>query len=263
MIPYLCTLALALASSAVLALPAAGAGKSGAGDWQLRAGGALLVQPEYGGGKKLRGLAAPLLEARWRERYFLSTLRGAGYELRLGEHAALSLALAPDGHRRRPKDDPLLRGLAEVKIAPALRLGVELGWGPLFLNTVASTRLGSDKKPGGRGSSVELELGYGLLPGSDLSLAAGVSAVAMDGKLGQALYGVTPAETAATGLRAHRVRAGLQGLGLFAQLGYRFDADWLLFAKAGAISLRGDAAESPIVRRKLQPSLALAVSRSF
>jgi len=259
---YLCTLALALASSLVMAQAPVGAAAP-AGDWQLRGGGALLVQPRYSGGERLRALGAPLLEARWRENVFLSTVRGLGYEVRLGEGAALSLALAPDLYQRRAKDGDRLRGLDEVKIAPALRLGGELALGPVFLNAVATQRLGSSGKPGGRGLHAELELGYGLLRSPDLALALGLSATAMDAKLGQALYGVSAAESARSGLARHSVGAGLHSVGGFAQASYRLDAHWLLFAKAGLSSLRGDAGESPVVLKRRQPSLALAVSRSF
>lgn len=261
---YLCTLALALASTLVVAQsPAAAGTPAPAGDWQLRGGAALIMQPRYSGGKKLRTLGAPLLEARWRENFFLSTLRGAGYEMRLGEGAAVSLALAPDLYQRRRKDGPRLAALDEVKVAPALRLGSELAMGPVFANAVLTQRLGSGGKRGGRGLHAELELGYGLLNGPDLALALGVSATAMDGKLGQALYGVSAAEAARSGLRVHGVSAGLHSLGLFAQASYRLDEHWLLFAKAGLASLRGDAGESPVVLKARQPSLALALSRSF
>lgn len=253
---YLCTLVLALASSLVVA-------QAPAADWQLRGGAALLLQSRYSGGEDLRTLGAPLLEARWRENVFLSTVRGAGYEMRLGEGAALSLALAPDLYQRRAKDGDRLKGLDEVKIAPALRLGGELALGPVFLNAVATQRLGSSGKPGGRGLHAELELGYGLLSGADLALALGVSATAMDGKLGQALYGVSAAESSRSGLPRHSVGAGLHSVGAFAQASYRLDAHWLLFAKAGLSSLRGDAGASPVVLKRRQPSLALAVSRSF
>lgn len=259
---YLCTLALALASSLVMA-QAPRSPAAPAGDWQLRGGGALLVQPRYSGGERLRTLGAPLLEARWRENVFLSTVRGLGYEMRLGEGAALSLALAPDLYQRRAKDGDRLRGLDEVKIAPALRLGGELALGPVFLNAVATQRLGSSGKPGGRGLHAELELGYGLLSGPDLALALGLSATAMDAKLGQALYGVSAAESARSGLARHSVGAGLHSVGGFAQASYRLDAHWLFFAKAGLSSLRGDAGESPVVLKRRQPSLALALSRSF
>lgn len=128
---------------------------------------------------------------------------------------------------------------------------------------MATQRLGSSGKPGGRGLHAELELGYGLLRSPDLALALGLSATAMDAKLGQALYGVSAAESARSGLARHSVGAGLHSVGGFAQASYRLDAHWLLFAKAGLSSLRGDAGESPVVLKRRQPSLALAVSRSF
>lgn len=264
MIPYFLTLALALGSSLVIAqAPTPRPGGAAASDWQLRAGAVLIAMPKYSGGRELRTLGAPLLEARWRENYLISTVRGLVYEQRLGQGAAISLALAPDVYQRRPKDGPRLLGLDKFEMAPALRLGGEFAEGPVFLNAVASTRLGSAGKPGGRGSYAEFELGYGLLQSSELALALGVNATLMDAKLGQGLYGISAAEAGRSRLRPHAVGAGLHSVGGFVQVSYQLDAHWQLFAKASLASLRGDAADSPVVERKRQPLLALALSRSF
>lgn len=244
-------------------LAACGPATAADSDWRLRGGVAALAQPKYVGADKQRLLAAPLIEARWRKQVFLGSLRGLGYEAELGEGASVSAALAVDTHQRRRKDGLRVQALDEIKLAPALRLGAELALGPVFVNAVSSTRLGKDSKPGGRGSSVELEAGYGLLPAPGLALAFGVSAKLMDAKLGQALLGINSAQAAASGLRPHQVGAGLHSLGVFGQASYQLGADWQLFAKLGVASLRGDAAGSPLVQRKNQPTLAIAASRSF
>ncbi len=232
-------------------------------DWRLRGGVAALAQPKYVGADKQRVLAAPLIEARWRKQVFLGSLRGVGYEAELGEGVSVSAALSVDMHQRRRKDGPRVQTLDEVKVTPALRLGAELALGPVFVNAVSSTRLGRDSRPGARGSSVELEAGYGLLPTPGLALAFGASAKLLDARLGQALLGINSAQARASGLRPYQVGAGLHSLGLFAQASYQLGADWQLFAKLGVASLSGDAAGSPLVQQKNQPTLALAASRNF
>lgn len=231
--------------------------------WTLRGGVGVAVAPKFAGSdKRLLGLL-PVFEARYREQFFISTLRGAGYELRLNEQLSFSAALAPDMERRRAKDDKRLTGLGEVKWAPALRLGAELNAGPLLLSAGTSTRLGKGKELGGRGTRVEFDAGYALRPMPGVGLIVGASAQLMDGKLASALFGVTPAQAAASGLAVHQADAGLTSLGLFAKAHYRIDSDWSLLAKLDLASLRGTAASSPIVKMKLQPGLALMVSRAF
>lgn len=260
-----CKRSLALLSSAALAQVAAAAAApvSEGSDWQFRAGVAVGAKPRYEGASELRALPLPVLEARWREHFFISTLRGAGYEQRLGGGASVSAALAPDMAQRRAKDGVRLQGLDEVKIAPALRLGAELAFGPVSVKARSSSRIGADDRRGSRGTHAELELGYGLQPSAGLALSLGVNATLMDRQLGQALFGVDAAESARSGLRAHQVGAGLHSLGLFAQGNYRLDEQWQLFFKVGMSRLRGDAAESPIIEKKTQPSLLAAVSRPF
>lgn len=233
------------------------------GDWSLRGGAAAVSLLKYIGAEDQRLLAVPLIDARWRKHYFLDSLRGAGFEAEVAEGFGVSASLALDPHQRRRKDGVRVQALDEVKLAPALRLGTELALGQVFVNAVSHTRLGSGSKPGARGSSVEFEAGYGLLPAPGMMLAFGATAKLMDAKLGQALLGINRAQAAASGLRPHQVGAGLHSVGVFAQLSYSLSPDWQLFGKLNASSLRGDAASSPLVQSKRQPSLTLAVSRSF
>ncbi len=252
-----------LSAILLLLLSACGPAVADSGELDLRGGLALLAQARYPGSDKQRLLLAPLIEARWRKHAFLSSLRGVGYETELIEGVGVSAALTLDTHQRRCKDGPRVQALDEVKLAPALRLGAELALGPVFVNAISSTRLGKRSTYGGRGSSVELEAGYGLLPAPGVMLAFGGSLTLMDARLGQALLGVDGRQAAASGLRPHRVGAGLHSLGLFGQVNYQLGAEWQLFGKLGLSSLRGDAADSPLVQKKHQPTLALAASRSF
>lgn len=263
--PLLCTLLLGLAqASQGQTAPPASAGASGSGnDWQLNAGIGALAAPRYLGASKLRAQAVPLVELRWRENFFFGTLQGLGYEQRLGPHFKLSAALSADLNMRRRKDGPRVSQLDEIKLAPALRLNGELqlqGW---FLGATSSTRLGRKSSYAARGSSLELEAGYRTQISPELGLGLGLTALAYDGKMAQAVLGVSPAQAAASGLRVFTPDSGLVSAGLFGQMTYQLDARWQFFAKAGLSSLSSKARLSPIVERRRQPSVMVGLSSNF
>lgn len=61
-------------------------------------------------------------------------------------------------------------------------------------------------------------------------------------------FGVTPAGSAASGLRSYRPAAGLKDLSAGVTAGYQIDERWGVLARAGVMRYVGDAADSPIVK---------------
>lgn len=60
-------------------------------------------------------------------------------------------------------------------------------------------------------------------------------------------FGVTPAESLASGIAAYRPKGGLRDIGSDITVGYRFTSSWGVVANAGINYLVGDAGKSPIV----------------
>lgn len=69
-----------------------------------------------------------------------------------------------------------------------------------------------------------------------------------DGRYQRAYFGVTPAESLATGLAAYRPSGGIHGVAVASGLSYQFSPTWGMFGYARYERLVGDAADSPIVR---------------
>jgi len=236
----------------------------------MRWGAALISLPKYPGADRQQLFAAPLIEARFGEHFFASTLQGLGADWRPADGLSLSAALVLDSHWRRRKDLPAAwASLDEVKFAPALRLAAQWQLERFSVELSSSSRLGtlsrgaagSKNKKGGH--SVQLDASYGLLATPGLALAAGVSVEAMDARLGQALFGVDASQAASSKLRVHSVRAGVASAGVFAQAQVPLDRDWNFSARMGLQSLRGDAGNSPLVQKRRQPTLAMSFSRAF
>lgn len=79
-------------------------------------------------------------------------------------------------------------------------------------------------------------------------------------------FGITPEESARSGLLAYRPGASLRDIGAGTSLGYQFDERWGLLGRLSYGYLVGDAADSPIVREegsRHQGIAALALSYRF
>lgn len=81
----------------------------------------------------------------------------------------------------------------------------------------------------------------------------------------RALFGVTPAEAARSGLAAYRPDGGIRDAGAGITAGYQFNRRWGLIARAGANQYLGNAKNSPVVEEgsKLQAVGGLALSFRF
>ena len=69
-----------------------------------------------------------------------------------------------------------------------------------------------------------------------------------DGRYQRAWFGVTPAESARTGLAAYRPDGGIQAVGATAGFLKQLDKRWGIYSYAKYDRLVGDSADSPVVR---------------
>ncbi|MGK6355410.1 MipA/OmpV family protein [Sphingomonas sp. DT-207] len=98
------------------------------------------------------------------------------------------------------------------------------------------------------GVLVSATAGYVALRGPQFSLSLDTQATWGDAAYTRTYFGVTPGESARSGLAAYRPEASFRDVGAGATLGYQFDRRWGLIGRIGWTYLVGDAADSPIVR---------------
>lgn len=85
----------------------------------------------------------------------------------------------------------------------------------------------------------------------------------VDGKYMRSFFGVTPAESARSGLAAYRPDGGIRDIGAGLTAGYQFSERWGLVARAGANRFVGDAKDSPVVREGSKVQAVGGVALSF
>jgi outer membrane protein len=94
-------------------------------------------------------------------------------------------------------------------------------------------------------------------------VSAGVSATIANDKHMQSYFGVTAAQSTASGLSEYKAEAGLKGVDFTASATYMVTENWLVRGEAGVGVLLGDAADSPIVEEKVQPSFMAVAGYKF
>jgi outer membrane protein len=87
-----------------------------------------------------------------------------------------------------------------------------------------------------------------FFPTAQTELAIGPRASFASAEYMRTYFGVTPAESAASGLAAYDPGAGLKGLGFEVTGRYRFNPEWALASSLAYERLIGDAGDSPIVQ---------------
>jgi MipA family protein len=79
----------------------------------------------------------------------------------------------------------------------------------------------------------------------------------------QSYFGITPAQSAASGMRSFSASAGLKDLHAGAGVTRALDEQWMLFGGAGVSRLTGDAASSPLTRSRHGWGVNLGLGYAF
>jgi len=231
-----------------------------ADDWTFSAGGLLAVGPRFPGSDRSKVNLVPNVQARYKNFLVINPVDGIGLVYAVDDKLKLSASLGLDLTTRLAKDDNRLNGLADIKETGAVRLAAKYRTGPAFAEAKLTTRLGGELK---RGSIVNLEGGFSPFATRDAGVDVGIALRWMDSNYSRNFFGVSAAQSAASGLKAFNANSGLQSAGVFVSGYQRLSTDWTGFARLSLNKLQGDAANSPITRSASQTSLVVGASYAF
>ena len=229
-------------------------------DWTFSAGGLLAVGPRFPGSDKTKVIVVPNIQARYKDFLVINPIEGIGVTYSVDDKLQLGASLGIDLTTRLAKDDSRLSGLSDINEAGALRMSAKYRTGPVFADVRLTTRLGSEQK---RGSLVYLEGGYSPIATRDAGVSLGLAVRWMDSSYSRNFFGISPAQSAASGLTAFNAGSGLQSAGVFVSGYQRLATDWTGFARLGLNKLQGDAANSPVTRRTAQTGLVVGANYAF
>jgi outer membrane scaffolding protein for murein synthesis (MipA/OmpV family) len=228
-------------------------------DWRVVTGVAAETQPVYAGSQAFRVQAGPVINIQYRDIAFATTGEGIGYNFLRGDHYQFGAAIAYDFGRRERADYTNLRGMGDIAPAPVAKLfgsAVLSKKFPLILRVDARQIIG-----GANGVVGDVGV-YMPLPGSSKKFVmfAGPSITFATHRYLQSEFGVTPAQSLASGHPVFDPNAGTEAVGVgFSATRFLTD-HWLLNLDAALSKLKGSADVSPITENSTQRTLALSVA---
>jgi len=254
----------AAVTAATPATPAAADRSAAQGD-SMMAGIGLAYVPEYAGADKSRVLPLPFLEKTYANGVFLSTRRGIGYGTALGDFH-VSAALGYDGGREDHKENYFsgsddLIGMGKIKGSALAVLSVGYKLGDLGLSLTTKQNLSHREY----GNTYTLGMEMPIYTTASDQLAFGAGAEFADRKRMQTYFGVTAAQSVGTGNR-YRIftpDGGLANVSAGVNWTHVIDSNWVVRSAVGVNRLTGDAADSPLTKRKTTPMLMTALIYKF
>lgn len=222
-------------------------------------GAAVLVGTEYPGSDERRTLVLPVLDYQWANGWFAGTTNGIGYNFSDSKDMQYGLRLTADFGRKESRS-VALRGMgdvdAQVEFGGFFNHALSPAW------TLTSTlRYGAGQD--GNGLVADLGAAYATQLAAQwrLGVGAGLSLANTDHM--QSYFGVSAAQAAASGYSAYAPGAGVRNGRVNMALTYLASPRVSITAGISVNTLLGDAADSPLVRRKTSVNGLLAAAYAF
>ncbi len=225
-------------------------------NWSLIVGAGAKYKPKYEGSDEFEVSPLPLVlftYGEWLEidptGITVTPFKGEGFSLsgKVGYESG-----------RKEDDHERLNGLGDIDFAATVGVRAAYNWGPVeFYAGLDQTIEGSESLIGKFG------VGYSAPVTEKLIIGARAEAIVANGKHMDAYFSVNSQQAAASGLPEYKAEAGIKRVNLSASATYLLGGSWLLRGQADVGLLTGDAADSPIVEQKVQPSVSLAIGYKF
>jgi MipA family protein len=209
--------------------------------WTLGIGTAYV--PRYEGSKEHHLTGLPIIA--YRNGRFAAGVGGLSYNLSPASTFEFGPALS-FSRGRDESDADRLRGLGDIK--GGAELGAFARWHISSWSLHANLKRGVGNGP--EGTQLQFGVGHSTRLGSADRLQLGASLDWADDKYTQAYFGVTPAQSAASGLSAYSAAAGIKSYGVNATWMHTFTPAWFSTVGVHGKRLAGDAANSPITEQR-------------
>lgn len=214
-----------------------------------------LYAPAYQGADDYRFQPLPMVDVKW-GRFFVNLQDGIGANIFDSDHVTVGVGLTPVGGYRA-KDAP--DGIGKLSLGLGGRGFVKLRQGG-FEATLGATKVITGNT---EGVIADASLAYPVKASDKLMLIPSIGTTWGDRKHNNRYFGVTAAQSAASGLPQYRAGSGLVDAKAELAVVYRLTDRIGVMAMGGVSSLLGDAKDSPIVDHKTQPYGVIAVTYSF
>jgi outer membrane scaffolding protein for murein synthesis (MipA/OmpV family) len=227
--------------------------------WRTTLGLAEVVQPRYAGSQSYRFQSGPVIDVRYFDLAFASVGEGLGVNFLHGAHYRVGAAVGYDLGRGLTNYYERPRGFGDIPPAPVVKLfasyAISRGL-PLVLRVDVRQFVG-----GADGAIGDFEA-FMPLPGSsaNLIMLAGPSITFADRLYQRKEFGISAAQSAASGFPRFSAYGSANAAGLGFSATWTFREHWLLNTEAAIDRLLGSGAVSPVTTSKFQGTVALSVA---
>lgn len=243
--------AVALSGALLLAVTGAASAQDrppAPGEWSVSFGATTFAAPAYEGADSTKVRLFPTLDVRYGDLAFLSMRDGLGANLiRSGTLRAGPVVKYRVG--RDEGDDGALRGLGDVDGTVEVGGFVRYGLGPVDLG--AELRQGVN---GHEGAVGELSARWSTALSPTVRLGVGPEVAFADGQFMQSYFGVNARQSARSGYRRYDADGGFYRMGVGGFVGWSVAPNVTVGLNASVARLIGDAADSPIVKDRGDPT---------
>jgi MipA family protein len=240
-----------LTPAAALCLLLAGTAQAQSADDYALLGAGVRTRPAYDGSASQRTDLIPVVRYYGRP-WFARTTQGmleGGARTEIAPGLAFGIQVAYEAGRKR-SESPFLREHDIPDLDVGASLGFHLEWdgklGPAPVNVLLRTRSNAEAI---RGDQVDLRGTAGVYGKGPVSVGVFGQTTWASQKSTNTLYGITPEQSAASGLPAFEAKGGLMYASLGLLGGYDFNPRWTAVWSVEERRLQGDARRSPLAER--------------
>lgn len=222
-------------------------------------GAAVLAGTEYQGSDKRRTLVLPVLDYQWSNGWFAGTTNGIGYNFSDSKSMQYGLRLTADLGRKESRSSAL-RGMGDVDAKAEFGGFFNYALTP-EISLTSSLRYGAGKD--GKGLVADLGGAYSTQVAAQWRVGVGAGVSLANAEYMQSFFGVTATQATASGYRTYAPGAGVRNGRVNLALTYVASPRVSFTAGVAANMLLGDAADSPLGRKKTTVNGLLAAAYAF
>lgn len=234
--------------------------------WLVLAGPSIVYQSKYEGSKGYELQPGAAIDIRYRGRLYLSTGEGIGYDIFRGKNYRLGAGIAYDIGRRDNHNG--IRGLGDIDPTPQAKIYGDYVFRPRVMGHGVPLIVSVDVRRaiGGYDGFIANVGTYMPIAGSEADryfLFLGASGTYWDNRTATTYFGVTPAQSARSGLPVFTAKSGPESFGAGLSGGWFMTEHWLLAGDLAVKRILTDYNKSPIVQEPWSAFASLTIAYAF
>lgn len=222
-------------------------------NWSASFGPGIVAFPRYPGARAESIWPVPAADFRYGEHLFFDTRNGLGLTWLNEPNLRMGASVWFRGGRHHD-DGATVAALEGIKTAAKAQVFASSVCGHFALDTTIARDLG-----GSDGLTVDVMASLRFTVTARLYASVGVNASAANRQFMQTWFGITPEQSAVSGLPQYSTGGGMKSLGPVISVNYGLTSRWSLQAAIEYDALLVKAANSPVVERRALPVMGLAV----